>query len=218
MAPTGVAATPVSNPEPRVQATVLSAPQKRIVAAAYELFGEHGVSETSLQMIAERVGVTKAAVYHQFKTKDEIVLATIATEMVRLERTVDAAEAAPDTARARDELLVAMVDLLVARRQRALLMQNDPAVQRFLDEEPFRSLMRRSYRILTGEDTPQSRARGAMMGAAIGAAVAHPLAAELSDDDLRTELLAFARGALRIIPVNGRPPGGPQATNTGNDS
>jgi AcrR family transcriptional regulator len=30
------------------------------------------VSGTSLQMIAGAMGVTKAAVYHQFKTKEEI--------------------------------------------------------------------------------------------------------------------------------------------------
>src|SRR5262249_14455979 len=133
----------------------------------------------------------------------EIVLATTTTELLRLERTVDHAEAEPDTALARDQLLVAMVDLLVARRQRALLMHNDPMVQRLLTEhEPFNVLMWRLYQILTAEDTPRSRARGAMMGAAIGAAVVHPLAAELSDDDLRVELLAFARGALGIPPAD----------------
>jgi AcrR family transcriptional regulator len=191
---------------PRLEAMVLTPPQQRIVAAAHELFGEHGVSGTSLQMIAERLGVTKAAVYHQFNTKEEIVLATTTTELLRLERTVDAAEADPDSARSRDRLLVEMIDLLVARRQRALLLQNEPMVQRLITEhQPFKVLTWRLYRILTGEDTPQSRARGAMMGAAIGAAVVHPLAAELADEDLRVELLNFARGALRIPPSDATP-------------
>ena len=34
---------------------------------------------TSLQMIADAMGVTKAAVYHQFHTKEEIVLAVAET-------------------------------------------------------------------------------------------------------------------------------------------
>ena len=51
-----------------------SAAQTRILVAALDLFAEHGVSGTSLQMIADALGVTKAAVYHQFKTKDEIAL------------------------------------------------------------------------------------------------------------------------------------------------
>jgi AcrR family transcriptional regulator len=188
---------------PRLEAMVLTAPQQRIVTAAHALFGEHGVTGTSLQMIAERLGVTKAAVYHQFKTKDEIVLATTTAELLRLERTVDAAEAEPDPTRARAQLLVAMVDLVVERRERALLMQSDPMVQRLLREHaPFTALMRRLYRILTGEDTRRSHLRGAMMSAAIDAALVHSMALDLDDDDLREELLTFARGALRIPPVS----------------
>ena len=36
-------------------------------------------------MIADEVGVTKAAVYHQFNTKDEIVLAVAEVELARLD-------------------------------------------------------------------------------------------------------------------------------------
>ena len=49
--------------------------QHRVLDAALSLIADNGVGGTSLQMIADAVGVTKAAVYHQFKTKDEIVLA-----------------------------------------------------------------------------------------------------------------------------------------------
>ena len=51
--------------------------QTRVIEAALDLFAEHGISGTSLQMIADGLGVTKAAVYHQFPTKDEIVLGSI---------------------------------------------------------------------------------------------------------------------------------------------
>jgi AcrR family transcriptional regulator len=45
---------------------VLGSPAKsRIASAATALFAEHGVGGTSLQMIADAIGVTKAAVYHQ---------------------------------------------------------------------------------------------------------------------------------------------------------
>ena len=52
--------------------------------AALALFAEHGVSGTSLQMIADAVGITKAAVYHQFRTKEQIVLAVTERELGRL--------------------------------------------------------------------------------------------------------------------------------------
>ena len=53
----------------------MTAAQARTVAASLELFAQRGVGGTSLQMIADAIGVTKAALFYQFKTKDEIVLA-----------------------------------------------------------------------------------------------------------------------------------------------
>jgi AcrR family transcriptional regulator len=58
--------------------------QQRVLEAALDLFAEHGVSGTSLQMIADRMGVTKAAVYHQFRTKEEIVFAVIDPDLAGL--------------------------------------------------------------------------------------------------------------------------------------
>src|ERR1700761_8839589 len=45
----------------------------RIRAVALELFAEQGYEKTSLREIAERLGVTKAALYYHFRTKDDIV-------------------------------------------------------------------------------------------------------------------------------------------------
>ena len=71
------------------------------MTAALALFAENGVGGTSLQMIADAIGVTKAAVYHQFKTKEEIVVAAVEVELARLEPALDAAEAEARSARAR---------------------------------------------------------------------------------------------------------------------
>ena len=57
-----------------------------------ELFAEHGVGATSYQMIADAVGVTKGAIYHQFNTKDEIVVAVAEMELASLEEALEAAE------------------------------------------------------------------------------------------------------------------------------
>jgi AcrR family transcriptional regulator len=54
----------------RLTSVPRTAAQTRVLDAALDLISEHGVSGTSLQMIADAVGVTKAAVYHQFKTKE----------------------------------------------------------------------------------------------------------------------------------------------------
>ena len=45
----------------------------RIQSVALELFAEQGYEKTSLREIAERLGVTKAALYYHFKSKEDIV-------------------------------------------------------------------------------------------------------------------------------------------------
>ena len=67
----------------------------RVLTAALDLFAEHGVNGTSLQMIADDIGVTKAAVYHQFRTKEAIVVGAVEIELGNLEGALEAAEAEP---------------------------------------------------------------------------------------------------------------------------
>src|SRR6516225_12065711 len=47
--------------------------RERIQSIALELFAEQGYEKTSLREIAERLGVTKAALYYHFKSKEDIV-------------------------------------------------------------------------------------------------------------------------------------------------
>ena len=68
-----------------------------ILAVATELFSEQGFEATSLREIAERLGITKAALYYHFPSKDDILRAllepmhTIVGELVeRLEAAHDA--------------------------------------------------------------------------------------------------------------------------------
>lgn len=70
-----------------------SAARTRVLDAALDLIATHGVSGTSLQMIADAVGITKAAVYHQFRTKEQIVIAVTERELGRLAPALEAAEA-----------------------------------------------------------------------------------------------------------------------------
>ena len=47
--------------------------RSRVQKVALELFAEQGYEKTSLREIAERLGVTKAALYYHFKSKEDIV-------------------------------------------------------------------------------------------------------------------------------------------------
>jgi AcrR family transcriptional regulator len=46
----------------------------KILDVALELFNEQGYDKTSLREIAERLGVTKAALYYHFERKEDILL------------------------------------------------------------------------------------------------------------------------------------------------
>ncbi|HEY7073527.1 MAG TPA: TetR/AcrR family transcriptional regulator [Acidimicrobiales bacterium] len=180
--------------------TSYSPAQQRIIEAAAALFAEHGVGGTSLQMIAGAVGVTKAAVYHQFRTKDEIVVASAEAELAKVEAAVEAAEAEPDPEQARDILVTHIVDLAVERRRMESTLLGDPVIIRFFaHHEPYRRVMHRLYRALMGGDPgPDARVPAAMLSAAIGGAVMHPLVTDLDDDTLRAQLLHLARRFLDL--------------------
>src|ERR1700734_3155859 len=47
----------------------------RILNAALDLFIEKGFDKTSLREIAEQIGVTKAALYYHFASKEDILMA-----------------------------------------------------------------------------------------------------------------------------------------------
>lgn len=175
--------------------------QQRTIAAAMELFGEHGVSATSFQMIADAVGVTKAAIYHQFKTKDAIVLAVAEVGLSPLEDALAAAEQEPTPEAQRELLLERVVDLAVSRRRWVNALQGDPVMIRLLgSHDPFVDLMTRVYSVLLGlsDDGPTERMRIAIVSAAIGAAIVHPLIDDMDDETVRRELLAVTRNLFDL--------------------
>jgi len=180
--------------------TSYSAAQTRIIEAALDLFTEHGIGGTSLQMIADALGVTKAAVYHQYNTKDEIILAVAQVVLARLEVAVTTAEAQRSRARAREVLITEMIDLAVERRRMAGILQRDPVMLRFLqNHEPFRRVMARVNRVLMGGVShPRARVQAATLATAIAGAVIHPLVLDLDDESLRSELLKQSRKLLPL--------------------
>jgi hypothetical protein len=80
----------------------------------------------------------------------------------------------------------------------ASVLQRDPVMLRFLDEHaPFRRVMTRVNRVLMGgASDPHARVQAAALAAAIAGAVLHPLAVDLDDETLRTQLLRQARKLL----------------------
>ena len=112
-------------------------------------------------MIADAIGVTKAAVYHQYKTKDEIVRAVAGAEFDRLEAVLDLAESEVDGDRARETALTMIIDLAVERRRENSTILTDPLVGRLFarDQRPVK-VVKRLNRLLMGRmqgRTPKSQ-------------------------------------------------------------
>src|ERR1019366_4230158 len=164
--------------------------QMRVLMAALDLFASPGVNGTSLQMIADDIGVTKAAVYHQFRTKEAIVVGAVEIELGNLEAALEAAEADARGPEAVETLLNQVIKLAIARRRLVGTLQHDPVIIRLLgDHQPFQQFMQRLFTVLLGGTfDAQSRVRAAMIAVAIGGAVTHPLVTDLDDETLRSEL------------------------------
>src|SRR5215471_13174848 len=110
--------------------------QWRVINAALTLFAEHGVGGTSLRMIAAELGVTVAAVYHQYNTKDEIIFAAAESELHRLAAVVDAAERERTRKAARERMLTGMVDLAVGTGRQVSVVLRDPVVTGSFEHDP----------------------------------------------------------------------------------
>ncbi|MFZ0251484.1 MAG: helix-turn-helix domain-containing protein [Acidimicrobiales bacterium] len=186
--------------ESRLSADRFSAAQQRTIEAAMDLFGDHGVSGTSLQMVADALGVTKAAVYHQFKSKDSLVLAVAEVGMAPLQDAIVAAEAEPSRVQGRAVLLTRVIDLAVERRRWVHALQGDPVIVRLLtSHEPLLDLVTRVYGLLLdSEADPGGQVRAAIVAAAIGGAIVNPLVARLDDATLRAELIEVTRRLFEL--------------------
>jgi AcrR family transcriptional regulator len=176
-----------------------TAAQQRIIAAALNLFAYYGAGGTSLQMIADDLGVTKAAVYHQFRTKDEIIVAAAEAELARLQVVIEQAEAEPTREARRDACVAGMIDLAIERRRKVGTILNDPVITSLFEEHDiFRDTMVRLQRLVMGDDgTPEANVQTAMLIAAISGAVMHQFVVDMDDEVLRALLLRLAHGFLR---------------------
>lgn len=70
--------------------------RERILDVAQELFTQHGYDKTSLRDIADRLEITKAALYYYFERKEDILLELHRRLQVLGAGLLDELEAAPD--------------------------------------------------------------------------------------------------------------------------
>ncbi len=171
----------------------------RLLDTALELFTKHGVEGTSLQMIADAMGVTKAAVYYHFRTKDEITEAVAEPALRRLRTIVREASAQRRRGAQVDHVLAGIVDMAIRHRALAAVFSSDPGVARALertlhDEENVKDCL---TELLVGPDTDPAASVAAHVAlAGIALAAGSPALADMPDEELRTHLLEVGRRVL----------------------
>jgi AcrR family transcriptional regulator len=79
--------------------------RSRLRELALELFAEQGYEKTSLREIAERLGVTKAALYYYFKSKEDIVRSLVEDYVADLDELIAWARSQPRTPEVRAEIV-----------------------------------------------------------------------------------------------------------------
>jgi len=170
----------------------------RLLAAAGDLFAEQGVSGTSLQSIADRLGVTKAAVYHQFASKDEIVIAVAEPVIDRLRAIADAATSG-SAEQKRAVVVEGLVDLALAERGTAAILRRDPTMAQLLDSHaPYLEQIARINALLLGPNpSAEQRIALAFAGGGIMALGALP-GLDGPPEDVRAGLVAAMTRALTI--------------------
>jgi AcrR family transcriptional regulator len=101
----------------------------RIQQIAVELFTEHGYEGTSLREIAERLGVTKAALYYHFKSKEDIILSLVEDYQAQMDALITWAGSHPANAETRREILSRYMHIVAERSQVfRMLHQNQAAL------------------------------------------------------------------------------------------
>jgi AcrR family transcriptional regulator len=129
----------------------------RIQQVALRLFIENGYEATSLREIAEEIGVTKAALYYHFKSKDEIVTSLIDDNVARLTDLIEWGKTLPRTTEGRTTFVRRYADELYQDRNLDMMRffeRNQTALRENAKSERMRDIMISLLGLLSDRDSP----------------------------------------------------------------
>jgi AcrR family transcriptional regulator len=101
--------------------------RSRILDAALGVFSEHGFEGSTLQQVADLLGLTKAALYYHFRSKDDILVALVTPAMVDLDALLDSHAGTHDTPARRRQFLAGYLDYLLRHRRLIAYISRDLA-------------------------------------------------------------------------------------------
>jgi AcrR family transcriptional regulator len=182
--------------------------RERVLTEARELFIDRGYSRTSLRLIADRLGLSKAAVLYHFPSKEELLVALAKPLLVELEAVVEAAGRLPPE-RARWALLEGWLATMVAHRRSLRMFERDltflsagEIYQRFL------SVGARAQAVVAGPDPDLAeRVRAVQAVGMLGDPLIYMR--DVPSRQLTEIMLDGVRRLLEQGPADAAPPGGP---------
>lgn len=187
MAPTALRPTPAA-----------ADTRQRLIEIAVSLFTRHSFAGTSLQMIADELGVTKAAVYHYFHTREELLAAVVQPLTDQLQTIIETAEALRSRNARAEHMLTGYVDLAVRNPGLMSVLAGDPGVVDLLRAGDLGGLIDRQIKLLADlEPGPGGMVKAAMVLAGIAGA-AGPRLLRLDDDTFRRHLVEGGRRTLGL--------------------
>lgn len=151
--------------------------------AAFAVFGRQGIANTTLSEIAAEAGLTKGAVYSNFASKDDLLLAIMEDHLI--ERMMDATAVFEGELSTPDAVRAAGARLLSA-------LVEDATWHRLLLE--YWTLNRTDQRVMTALATRRREARATISAAIAKAAKAHGVTLPITPDELTVTLMALSNG------------------------
>ena len=170
--------------------------RQQILETALRLFTELGYDATSLQMIADEMGLTKAAVYYHFRAKSDILHATLMPGIQRVEALLDEAETMRGRRAQIEHVVSGLADFLVRNRHYAVMASNDPAAKRKKLDDESESMRRRVQHLFYGENP--TGAERISFHAALCIPDSLPELVDLTDEELHEALQTTMLRILRV--------------------
>lgn len=183
--------------------------RERILEAALDLFTEQGFDKTSLREVSQRVGVTKAALYYHFRSKEEILASLVERAHGVGHHGLDVLpllDSPVDPAAALQTFEVLLDQVLSQRKVFMLMERNRTAIDALGDRDPEHQAehkqLERQWSDFVGNEKVSLRDRvrisaalGALMAGAVG--TTRGLGAE-APEGLKQELMAVIRDVLGV--------------------
>jgi AcrR family transcriptional regulator len=182
--------------------------RSRLRELALQLFAEQGYEKTSLREIAERLGVTKAALYYYFKSKEDIVRSLVEDYVAELDQLIDWGKQQPRNAQTRAEIVTRYLDIVEnGTAVFRMLQQNQAAVTSLASAkergEVFKERLDAIIDLLAGPGASlrdQVRAASCLMSVSFGCM--HYLPRSVDQDELRAALLDVALELADVKPAS----------------